>query len=54
MIIQLTRECEWHDWFAWYPVRLYGNKIAWLTTVSRWHSRTARHPWQYKELDDSC
>lgn len=25
---------EWHNWFAWYPVRI-NNKYVWLKTVQR-------------------
>ena len=26
---------EWHDWFAWYPVRIGSNHCRWLETVER-------------------
>lgn len=26
---------KWHDWFAWYPVRVSDSKIAWLEVVER-------------------
>lgn len=26
---------EWHDWFAWYPVRIDQNRKIWLETVQR-------------------
>lgn len=26
---------EWHDWFAWYPVRVDSHRKIWLETVSR-------------------
>lgn len=25
---------QWHDWFAWYPVRI-GDQVVWLETVQR-------------------
>ena len=25
---------QWHEWFAWYPVRI-GKHLYWLTTVDR-------------------
>jgi len=27
--------CNWHDWFAWFPVRISEDEIAWLETVER-------------------
>jgi molybdopterin-guanine dinucleotide biosynthesis protein A len=32
---QWRRECEWHPWFAWYPVRITPTTRAWLTRVER-------------------
>ena len=26
---------DWHDWFAWYPVRVDQNRIIWLEKVKR-------------------
>lgn len=26
---------KWHEWFAWYPVRVRGGECAWLETVMR-------------------
>lgn len=32
---RLNKE-EWHEWFAWYPVRLSQiNEIAWLEKIER-------------------
>lgn len=28
-------ECEWRDWFAWYPVRVSATKKVWLRSVQR-------------------
>lgn len=28
-------ECEWHPWFAWWPVEVGDGKTAWLQTVER-------------------
>ena len=25
----------WHDWFAWFPVRVANNDCRWLETVAR-------------------
>jgi hypothetical protein len=30
-----TATLDWHDWFAWYPVRLFTGNYAWLQTVER-------------------
>jgi len=27
--------CEWHNWFAWYPVRTLDGSLSWLETVRR-------------------
>jgi hypothetical protein len=29
-----TNLCDWHPWFAWYPVEV-GNEIVWLESVER-------------------
>ena len=26
---------NWHDWFAWYPVRMNAVQVAWLEIISR-------------------
>lgn len=26
---------KWHDWFAWYPVRLDDDRVVWLETIRR-------------------
>lgn len=26
---------EWHNWFAWYPIRMAPHRCAWLQTVER-------------------
>lgn len=28
-------ECQWHPWFAWYPVEIEWGTTAWLQTVER-------------------
>lgn len=33
--IEAARLREWHDWFAWYPVRMGDNDCRWLETVER-------------------
>lgn len=30
----IERNTKWHDWFAWYPVRIE-DRTAWLQTVRR-------------------
>jgi hypothetical protein len=33
---------DWHEWFAWCPVRISPNQLAWLETVERkghWYSQ---------------
>jgi len=33
----------WHDWFAWYPVRMVGErKFAWLETIERKYYQPSR------------
>lgn len=43
---------EWHDWFAWYPVRIDENRLVWLEIVKRRIRYTSEdHPrfygWDY-------
>ena len=26
---------RWHDWFAWFPIRTYDNRLVWLERVRR-------------------
>lgn len=26
---------NWHDWFAWYPIRMNAIQVVWLETVKR-------------------
>ena len=43
--------CKWHDWFAWYPVKLlthHGTLWAWLEVVEREYTGYSAEPWQYK------
>lgn len=46
----------WHDWFAWFPISTYDNRLVWLKTVRR--RRMQKHYylhggpnswWQYHE-----
>lgn len=30
-----TKLSKWHNWFAWYPVRINERELAWLQTVKR-------------------
>lgn len=32
---QWRAECEWHLWFAWFPVEVGDGETAWLQTVER-------------------
>lgn len=50
MIWNTRRECEWHNWFAWYPVCLTnsGGKKAWLETVGRRYAGAGN--WEYVAL----
>ena len=54
MKIKLTPQRVWHTWFAWYPVRIQGDKLVWLENVQRWHAKTAACPLQYRELRYEC
>lgn len=31
---KISRQKLWHDWFAWYPVRIH-DEIVWLETIQR-------------------
>lgn len=37
-----SRVAEWHNWFAWRPVRLLDGRIVWLETIQR--KRSAYSP----------
>ncbi|QWY83607.1 hypothetical protein [Rhizobium phage RHph_X2_26] len=41
----------WHEWFAWFPVRVSGDEFAWLETVSRRRAeeRWGETYWLYRE-----
>lgn len=43
---RIHRQKEWHDWFAWHPVRIH-NEIVWLEIVER-RRTDADKPWWYK------
>lgn len=30
-----ARMSEWHNWFAWYPVRISDTELVWLQIVKR-------------------
>lgn len=32
---KLTKQMQWHEWFAWYPVRVSSRRRCWLETVER-------------------
>jgi hypothetical protein len=42
---------QWHQWFAWYPVRLDDTgKYAWLRTIKRKQELNwGGSHWEYKE-----
>jgi len=29
------RLSQWHDWFAWYPIKTNGGFFAWLSVIKR-------------------
>lgn len=33
--VRTERKKQWHNWFAWHPVRLNANEVIWLETVRR-------------------
>jgi len=37
---------RWHDWFAWYPVTMWGGERVWLEKVRRMRWGTE---WKYLE-----
>lgn len=42
-------EKHWHDWFAWYPVRLTDGSICWLEVVRRRRIINAHdYHWEYE------
>jgi len=49
---------QWHVWYAWRPVRVTDNQIAWLENVERQGIRCAEHVrvewwiWKYRPLDE--
>lgn len=46
--------CNWHDWFAWRPVRINENEVAWLETVERkadWVARYTHWFFVYEPVD---
>lgn len=48
---------QWHDWFAWHPIRLGDNDCRWLETVVRkgehqWCSGGFYWQWEYKPKEE--
>ena len=44
---------QWHDWFAWHPVRLGSHDCRWMETVQRkgkfqFDSQGGGYNWKYK------
>jgi hypothetical protein len=55
---QWRYECEWHSWFAWFPVEVGDGQTAWLQTVERrLHFRdkpTIMATWYIRGYDYQC
>lgn len=45
------RQREWHDWFAWHPVRVATGDCRWLETVERRIEREYKHGWGHSFVD---
>ena len=49
---------EWHEWFAWYPVKIEKNTCVWLEKIQRkgtymyWGVLDANWFWQYKAKEN--
>jgi len=39
-------KCEWHKWFAWYPIECNGYTI-WLEYIMRKRYYCEEYPWEY-------
>ena len=39
---------QWHDWFAWYPIRVGEHDCRWLETVRRKGRMVWGHDWEYE------
>jgi hypothetical protein len=49
---------DWHEWFAWYPVRTWDYRWTWLQTVRRRRLQTKPDLpgpmvalWEYERID---
>jgi hypothetical protein len=60
MIITLKKKKnlkEWHNWFAWFPVKTINTEIVWLTTVQQ--RVTGYEPmygspyWEYRVIESN-
>lgn len=40
---EIEAKKKWHDWFAWYPVRVASSDCRWLETVER----RGEYKWNY-------
>jgi hypothetical protein len=55
---KIKRLEQWHDWFAWHPVRLGENHCRWLETIQRKGSlKWGEYPdewweWEYKKASE--
>lgn len=45
-----SRVAEWHNWFAWRPVRLLDGRTVWLETIQR--KRRAYSPYNSYWVDE--
>jgi 3',5'-cyclic AMP phosphodiesterase CpdA len=44
---------EWHEWFAWYPVRTSDTELRWLEIVKRKRISEGNFGWMvYQPLED--
>jgi hypothetical protein len=50
---------NWHEWFAWYPVKVADNDCRWLEKVQRKgtfcnYGIDSTWFWDYKEIQNGC
>lgn len=50
---RLERVTRWHDWFAWYPVRI-GEGVVWLETIEqKLECNILYYQWEYRYQENS-
>lgn len=50
----VARITEWHDWYAWFPIRLGNNDCRWFETIKRRGRFSYRFTgWEYMPLQSS-